>query len=383
MVEGYIHYEITRAQASKREGEPNGDVMGKLRTPQGTTIVLADGIGHGVKAHIAAQFTVSRALGLVEGGMGIRSAFESIVRTMEEAKGTDMPYAVVSMVRILPDGFATVLSYEMPPPILMMRRFSQILPQRPATGLEASAFEASCHLSVDESLLLVTDGVTQSGMGRGIRGGWTPERLLDYVIGIQEAGTEWNEYSALVLSKAMANWGPSPGDDCSAVTVTARKGKSVTVLTGPPSDRRMDRRVLQRFMSSDGLKVVSGGSTARMVASYLGKELKSEKASGSLYSPPRYFIEGVDLVTEGALTLNQVCNVIDEQPEALEESSVAMLQRVLLDCDKVTFLVGEASNPANSGIAFRQQGILARKVVIPLLRDRLREKGKLVIEERI
>lgn len=366
-----------------REGEPNGDVMGKLRTPQGTTIILADGIGHGVKAHIAAQFTVSRALGLVEAGTGMRVAFESIVRTMEEAKGTDMPYAVVTMVRILPDGFATVLSYEMPPPILMMRRFSQILPQRPLSGLESVAMEASCHLSVDESLLLVTDGITQSGMGRGIRGGWTSERLLDYVIGLQESGAGWNECSALVLAKALANWGPQPGDDCSAITVTARKGKSVTILTGPPSDRRMDRRVLQRFMASDGIKVVSGGSTAKMVASYLGRELCAEKNGESLYSPPRYFIDGIDLVTEGALTLNQVCNVIDEQPEELEQGSVAMLHRILLDCDKVTFLVGEAVNPANAGIAFRQQGILARKVIISVLCDRLRVKGKLVVEEHI
>lgn len=383
MAEGYIHYEITRSQASMREGEPNGDVMGKLRTPQGTTIVLADGIGHGVKAHIAAQFTVSRALGLIEGGTGIRSAFESIVRTMEEAKGTDMPYAVVTMVRILPDGFATVLSYEMPPPILMMRRFSQILPQRPVSGHESAAMEASCHLSVDESLLIVTDGVTQSGMGGKIRGGWTSEGLLDYVIGLQEAGTGPDGYSPLVLSKALANWGHKPGDDCSAITVTARKGNSVTVLTGPPSDRRMDRRVLARFMASDGFKVVSGGSTAKMVASYLGKDLKAEKGQGSLYSPPRYFIDGIDLVTEGALTLNQVCNVIDEQPEQLEEGSVAMLHRLLIECDKVTFLVGEAANPANSGIAFRQQGILARKVIIPVLCEKLRVKGKLVIEERI
>ena len=383
MAEGYIHYEITRSQASMRAGEPNGDVMGKLRTPQGTTIVLADGIGHGVKAHIAAQFTVSRALGLVEGGMGIRSAFESIVRTMEEAKGTDMPYAVLTMVRILPDGFATILSYEMPPPILMMRRFSQILPQRPAPGLETVAMEASCHLSVDESLLVVTDGITQSGMGRGIRGGWTPEGLLDFVIGLQESGTGWNEYAGVVLGKALFNWGPAPGDDCSAITVTARRGKSVTVLTGPPSDRRMDRKVLARFMASDGFKVVSGGSTAKMVASYLGRDLKAEKAQGSLYSPPRYFIDGIDLVTEGALTLNQVCNVIDEQPEELEEGSVSMLHRLLLDCDKVTFLVGEAVNPANAGIAFRQQGILARKVIIPVLCGKLRVKGKLVIEERI
>ena len=383
MAEGYIHYEITRSQASMREGEPNGDVMGKLRTQQGTTIVLADGIGHGVKAHIAAQFTVSRALGLVEGGTGFRAAFESVVRTMEAAKGTDMPYAVITMVRILPDGFATILSYEMPPPILMMRKFSQVLPQRRAPGHESAALESSCHLSVDESLLLVTDGITQSGMGRGIRGGWTSERLLDYVIGLQESGTEWNGYSALVLNKALSNWGPAPGDDCSAITVTARRGKSVTVLTGPPSDRRMDRRVLQRFIASDGLKVVSGGSTAKMVAAYLGKDLRAVKGQGSLYSPPRYFIDGIDLVTEGALTLNQVCNVIDEQPEQLEEGSVAMLHRILLDCDKVTFLVGEAVNPANAGIAFRQQGIMARKVIIPVLCDRLRVKGKLVVEEHI
>ncbi|HPU95383.1 MAG: Stage II sporulation protein E (SpoIIE) [Firmicutes bacterium ADurb.Bin153] len=383
MVEGYVHYEITRAQAPMKPGTVSGDIMGKDRTPMATTVVLVDGIGHGVKAHIAAQLCVSRLLGLISTGAGARHAFESVVKTMEQAKGTDMPYAVVTLARILPDGVATVLSYEMPPPILVMRRFSQVLPQRPITGLAGVAYESNCHLAVDESLLIVSDGITQSGLGHGMHYGWTAEGVARYVSDCQGDGIEWTSIPNAVLSRARKNWGAKLGDDCSAVLITARTGKTVSILTGPPSDRRLDRKVVQKFMAMKGAKVVSGGTTAKIVADYLGKELVVEKKLVNLFSPPRYFIEGIDLVTEGALTLNQVYNVLDESPNRLEQGSVAQLHRLIHEADRVNFIVGEAVNPANANIAFQQQGILTRQTVIPLICEKLRAKGKLVIEEHI
>lgn len=383
MADGYIHYEITRSQAPMKKGAPCGDVFGKDRTTLATTIILADGLGHGVMADISAQMCASRLLGLIRSGMGARSAFASVVRTMEQAKGTDMPYSAFTMARILPDGMATVLSYEAPAPILVSGRFAEVIPQRPATGMEGAASEANCRLSEGVSLLVVSDGITQAGLGRGIPGGWGAKWVAGYVSDLRSEGAAWQDITPALLERARLLWGGENGDDCSAVLLTARPGKTVAILTGPPSDRRLDKKVLGEFMAKPGAKVVSGGSTARMLAEYLGKELTFERKSDNLYCPTRYYIEGIDLVTEGALTLNQVYNVIDEDGARLEGGSVAELHKLLREADRVDFMVGDAVNPANDSIAFQQQGILSRKVIVPLISARLKEIGKLVIEEHI
>lgn len=383
MDRGYIHYEITRSQAPMKKGAPCGDLMGKDRTTLATTVILADGLGHGVKARISAQLCVSRLLGLIRSGVGARQAFAGVIKTMETAKETDMPYSAFSMVRIFPDGMATVLSYEAPNPILVSGRFAEVLPGRPAGGLEGVAAEFNCRLDEEDSLLVMSDGITQAGLGMGISGGWGAEGVAHYVTDLKSDGASWQDIPASVLERARRIWGGEYRDDCSAVLITARPGKTVTILTGPPSDRRLDRKVLGEFVARQGAKVVSGGSTARMLAEYLDRELKFEKRSENLYSPTRYFIDGIDLVTEGTITLNQVYNVLEEDEGRLEGGSVAELHRLLKEADRVDFLVGDALNPANENIAFQQQGILSRKLIVPLISAKLREIGKLVVEEYI
>ncbi|MDX9976249.1 MAG: hypothetical protein RBU21_24955, partial [FCB group bacterium] len=84
--------------------------------------------------------------------------------------------------------------------------------------------------------------------------------------------------------------------------------------------------------------------------------------------------------TEGAVTLNQVFNILEEDDSRYEpKSGVSNLARLLKDADRVEFLVGRAPNLAGEDIAFRQQGILPRTTIVPLLAEKLQSAGKLVI----
>lgn len=99
----------------------------------------------------------------------------------------------------------------------------------------------------------------------------------------------------------------------------------------------------------------------------------------SVIAPPRYAIKGINLVTEGAVTLNQVYNILDEDAGKLnEDSGVTELRLLLGVADKLNIIVGKADNSANEDISFRQRGVLSRKVLIPLLAEKLRQEGKLV-----
>jgi hypothetical protein len=120
-----------------------------------------------------------------------------------------------------------------------------------------------------------------------------------------------------------------------------------------------------------------------VAARVLGAEVEVVPDTELAIAPPSYRIDGIDLVTEGAITLNQVYNIWDADPATFEEESgVTELRELLALADRVTILQGMARNPASQSVAYRQQGILGRELIIPLIADRLRAEGKLVIVER-
>ncbi|MEN6355801.1 MAG: SpoIIE family protein phosphatase [Armatimonadota bacterium] len=384
MAEGYIHVEVDTQQVSKRPGDVCGDVVAYERTPSSCMIVVSDGMGHGIKAHIAAQMCVSRVLELLRQGISLRKAFSSLVNTLEQAKGTDLPYAVFTVARILNDGVTTVLSYEMPPPIFVTRRYSQVLRRRTTMEGHSLVGEANCHLSTDEGILIVTDGITQAGLGMGLPNGWTVDGTSQYISDCLSAGASLMGVPGCVLNRARELWNAGLGDDCTVALASCRKGRTVNILTGPPSNNKKDHEVIQRFMMMDGVKVVCGGTTAQIVAKALGKPLLMEPNPQSMLAPPRHIIDGIDLVSEGAVTLNQVYNVLDEDYKVFdEESGVTQLHRYLREADRINIMLGGAINPATTDISFRQKGILTRQTIIPLIAEKLKDAGKLVVIERI
>jgi hypothetical protein len=140
--------------------------------------------------------------------------------------------------------------------------------------------------------------------------------------------------------------------------------------------------MVRRFMKVEGLKIVCGGTTAEIVARVLGQRVSVEQNPQSLVAPPRYEIEGIDLVTEGAVTLNQVYNLLNEDIRDLtEDSGVTELCALLQIADRINIQMGTARSLADGDISFRQRGILTREAIVPLIADRLRAAGKLVVVE--
>jgi len=372
------------SQLPRKAGDQSGDVVAYERAASSTTLLVSDGIGHGIKAHIAAQMCVSRILELLRQGYSLRKAFNRLVTTMNEARGTDLPYAVFTVARILNDGVTTVLSYEMPPPVFVTSRYAQVLPQRTVTMEEELIGEANCHLAPGDGILIVSDGITQAGLGMGLHSGWTIEGTSQFVNDCVTGRIPARQISGCVLDKARQLWKKGLGDDCTAVLALCRPGRTVNILTGPPADPRTDAETVRRFMMMDGAKAVVGGTTAKIVAKCLGTQLLMETNPQSTLAPPRSHIDGIDLVTEGAVTLNQVYNILDEDSGRFdEESGVTQLHEMLTSADRVNVLIGSALNPATSDISFRQKGILTRHAILPLIAEKLRSAGKLVIVERI
>ncbi len=378
---GYLHFEIDFEQTAKNKRGICGDVIFWERTEKSTTIILADGIGHGIKANIAANMTIARLMELLHNGFSIRHAVTSLVKTMEDAIAKDLPYSVFSLVRILPDGITNILTYEMPPPLLVSRRISSILNQRQIVVGKSFFNETNCVLNAGDTILIVSDGITQAGLGRGLKNGLEISGVNHFINDHINQRGNISELPRKLRTEAYRLCEGNDDDDATIAMAVCRTGGTVNIITGPPANKAMDNKVVRKFIESDGIKIVCGATTAKIVAGALGKKLEIDSIKlSSEFTPPASAIDGVDLVTEGALTLNQLFNVLDEdRDDFVEYNPVTELYDYLMEADRIVFLVGRTLNPASLDISFKQMGLLPRNKIVPMIADKLRQKGKLVV----
>ena len=378
----YLHVEVNTSLTPKRAGHPSGDVVRVVRSPGWTTVVCCDGMGSGIRANVAATMHTARLFELEKQGVSLRDAFARVVGTIHADRGETPMYAAMAVARILHSGEATVLTYDMPAPILAGGLHASVFPQRLFHADAALLGESNCHLGEGEGICLVSDGITQAGIGTQFRDGWGSDQVARFLDGLLGRKLPLDRIPDEVHRRARQHWGEHLGDDCTVVLAHCRPGKQLSILTGPPHHPSADHAFVERFLATPGWKVVCGATTAKIVARHLGRELGMEQDENTLVAPPSYRIDGVDLVTEGAVTLTQVYNILEDDPARYEEwSGVTQLCDLLRVADRIHFFVGTASNPGNRSIAFQQKGILPRTRTVPLIRERLNKAGKLVVVE--
>jgi hypothetical protein len=375
------YVETIVAQSAKRTGMVCGDFVMVDRMDEATTAILADGIGTGVKARVAAVMYANRLMELIRLGFTLREACAKVIDTMHEARTSDIPFAAFSVCRVLRSGHATILSYEIPSPILVDKHLAAYLPQPRSypLGLEMIA-ETNCTLDHGDGIVLVSDGVTQAGLGHAYRMGWGLPSASAFINGCLMRGTGLRDVPAQILERVKDISGSTYGDDTTCLLLHCRKARVLNVLTGPPSRKGSDGEVVREFMEMRGSKVLCGSTTTEIFSRELNRPATvRDGVSGDYFKPPSYNIEGIDLATEGAITLNQVHNIIDEKEEKLDaHSSVSVLYRLFHESDTINFLVGTASNPAHRAVIFKQMGVLPREAIVLLLAEKLRKMGKLV-----
>jgi len=386
----YEHIEIELEQFSKQPGMPCGDVFYRKKTEQHTTIILSDGKGHGVKANIAATMNVAYLVKLLDTGFSPRAAFFKLIEMHKKTGSDGCHYSVFSIARILNDGVATLLTYEMPPPIFISPRGAKILDQRKIDFNDSEIFEANCYLKNNEAIMLMSDGITQAGVGRGYASanmnniGWGSENLCKFINEKISSQIDYSKLSKEIIAEVFKICQQNRDDDISSVIAYSRYGNVSNVWTGPPTDKTLDGKYIQKFQNAKGYKIICGGTTANIFAKNLNRTMEVCTALANPFTPPQYKIDGIDLATEGAVTLNQLYNIIGEKRSLMkDESPVTQLYDYLMTSDKIIFYLGSVNSHSATDIDLIQRGIKSRRDIVPLIAEKLREIGKLVVVEWI
>lgn len=376
----YIHTDIFSRQSADRPGESCGDAFMVIRDESATTIALADGLGSGIKANISANLCVSRLVALIRAGFSLREAFDAVAQTMDEVWGQAKPMAMFTLARILNTGQTTVLSYEMPSSIIVNTAYCYIAQDRVYTRNKAIVSESNFMLEKEDGLILLSDGIIQAGMGKTFPKGWQTDGVMRFVQKqLPLSRLNGDHLAQSVHDEARSYPHTGKADDCSVIVAVNRRGIVVNLLTGPPHDQTVDDEWVADFFQTEGIHLISGGSTALMAARSRNEQLTaSEKDLQN--DIPAYKMSGCELITEGMVTLNQVYNLLDENIERLmEDSPVMQFSYFLKMADRVNIWLGRSENSTDEHLEFRRQGLLSREKIIQKTTEKLRELGKLVV----
>jgi len=336
-----------------------GDVFlsQKIKEENRTVVVLSDGMGHGVKANLLASLTATMALNFTKEHKDARKIAEIIINTLPVCSERKISYATFSIVDIDDKGQTTILNYDNPRPIITrgpeVLEPSWIKLKINTTNQNANEIEACTFVAQKEDrVVLMSDGITQSGLGMGkFLLGWGHDNVEKLVLETinEKPGTSASKLAAKLVNRAFGNDGYQAKDDTSAVLIYFRQPRQLLVCSGPPFDKAKDKELAKIAKEFEGKKIICGGSTADMIAREWNEKIKDTLEFDDPDLPPLSFMEGVDLVTEGILTLSKVSSILENYSNRMElgKGPADKIVKMFLESDEIVFWVGTAINVAH------------------------------------
>ena len=326
------------------------------QTDGSTVIVLADGLGSGVKASILSTLTSKIISTMLAAGMPIEECVAAIAATLPVCSVRGVAYSTFTIIHLLDNETAELIQYDNPHVILIRHEQNFDYPKTEMNIGDKKIYKSVIKLQEDDIFIAMSDGCPHAGIGMSYNFGWKREDIAAFMETMSVAGYTAKTLSTILIDEVNKLYGGKPGDDATACIVRIRKRVPMNLLFGPPSNRDDCNRMMSLFFSKAGKHIVCGGTTSSIAAKYLGKPLKATLSFERSDVPPIAEIEGVDLVTEGVITVNRVVEYAKDYLEnnnsyaewSMQRDGASQIARLLFEeATDINFYVGRAVNPAH------------------------------------
>ncbi len=381
-----LYFEWGIRQLFKRGEELCGDSVIVSRHADSITLALSDGLGSGVKANILATLTTRIAMQMLENELPLGEVVQTLTETLPVDNVRKLAYSTFAIAQFFRHGKARVVEFDSPSAIQLRGRKAQpvVFDERVIDG--KTIHESVLDLDYGDWVIFVSDGVLNAGIGGVYPLGWGWDQAAHYIEGQAHPNLTADDLAEKIAQAVSDLYAGPPGDDVSIVVFKCRHKLTATILTGPPEDRSEDNDVVRSFIGRGGKLAVCGGTTAKIVARHLGQALDVDLSTMTSDVPPMGRLRGIDLVSEGILTLTRVSSMlqsgVDKEEVQFRTDGAACLLRLLLEVDQVDFIVGQAINPAHQNPELPHQ-LDIRMSVIREIAEELRSRDKEVTVETV
>lgn len=319
-------------------------------------IVLADGLGSGVKASILSTLTSKIISTMMAAGLPLEECVSTIAATLPVCSVRGVAYSTFTIIHIKENEAAEIIQYDNPHVILIRDNVNYDYAKTEMNIDGKKIYKSTIKLCENDIFIAMSDGCPHAGIGTAFNFGWKREDIAAFMETISHCGYTAKTLSTILVDECNKLYDNRPGDDATACIVRIRKREPMNMLFGPPSNRSDADRMMALFFSKEGKHIICGGTTSSIAAKYLGKPLKPSLNFERSDIPPIAELEGVDLVTEGVITVNRVLEYAKDyldKNESYEQWSfkrdgASLISRLLFEeATDINFYVGRAINPAH------------------------------------
>ena len=321
-----------------------------------SVIVLADGLGSGVKASILSTLTSKIISTMMAEGLPVEECVSTIAATLPVCSVRGVAYSTFTIIHLKNNETAEIIQYDNPHVIIIRDDVNYDYPKTEMNIDGKKIFRSVIKLQENDIFVAMSDGCPHAGIGLMYNFGWKREEIIDFIETLAPAGYTAKTLSTMLVDECNKLYGFEPGDDATACVVRIRKREPMNMLFGPPSNRDDAERMMSLFFSKEGKHIICGGTTSSIAAKYLGKEVKATLNFEKSDVPPIAEIEGVDLVTEGVITVNRVLEYAKDylgenkyyEHWSFKRDGASLISRLLFEeATDINFYVGRAINPAH------------------------------------
>ncbi len=374
--------DIDCSQMKKYNQNAFGDYFVSKRFPNESRLVavLSDGLGSGIKANILSCMTATMLSKFISNDqIPLKHAAEIIMNSLPICKVRHISYSTFSAIDCYDDGNARIAE-EGNPDFVWIRDGDVIKPK--FQSIQSKNFKNrkmkvyKLKFKLGDRVIFCSDGVTQSGLGGGrLKLGLRREGLISI---IKDKLAENPEISSSELASYIVNQARNietdrnPKDDISACVLYFRKPREALVFTGPPYHQQKDSEYARMFWNFNGKKAICGGTTANLISRELNLPIRMDTTISVGKLPAISYMDGIDLVTEGILTLTKTLEYLENGTFDIDNAA-GKLVKFLLDSDCINFMVGAKLNQAHYDPALPIE-IEIRKNIVKKMAKALQDK---------
>lgn len=375
------YFDVAVHSLNKIGEELCGDRVEVFKSEEETFLVMADGLGSGVKANILATLTVKIAMTMLRHGESLEETIDTIMNTLPVCSVRKVAYSTFCMIHIDAQGLCKLIEYHNPP--VFYSHQGEILAYESKIEFygDKEVRISEIQLVEGDYLTIVSDGAIHAGVGHMLNHGWEWEHIAQYLNRQHPKSAE--QIASNLTATCNKLYESCPGDDTTIATIMVKKPQVTRIFTGPPENKERDSEVIRQFMAGATKKVVCGGTAANIISRELGRSLDTEMDYYEPNIPPIAHIKGINLVTEGVLTLRSVSEKLEAYllgqmiPFDKKDAATLLSDLLINDSTHIELWVGKAINPAHQNPDFPFELSIKLHVVEKMISS-LRQIGKVV-----
>ena len=364
-----------------------GDHVDVVESDDATIMVLADGLGSGVKASILSTLTSKIISTMLAAGLSISDAVETIAATLPICSERRTAFSTFTIIRIERnlhggDERADIIQYENPNVILIRGGKNVDYPMNTMQIGEKTVYRSSVMLKNGDTFIAMSDGILYASDNGILNNDWSRDKVIEYIAPLTEVGFTAKTLTSIIMDETNRLYGGKPFDDATVCVVRIMQRELLNIAIGPPEKMTDNRRMMALFFAKGGKHIVCGGTTAGIAAEYLHKPVRMNYTSPDPDIPPTSEIEGVDLVTEGIITVDRTLQYAKDYIKdnksfdewSYKKDGASLAARMLFEgCTDINMFIGRAANPAHKDLPINFN---VKMEIVSELADCLRKMGK-------